>query len=76
MRGEAGPVLVQDVAELFAFVFGEHALKRATMMEEKYGVGAYELLDQEGWRADFAGGVLDDWLINARAGVGSRECGG
>lgn len=52
--GKAGPVLVEDVAELVALVLGEHVLERRAMVKEEYRMGAHELLNQERGGRDFA----------------------
>jgi hypothetical protein len=45
------------------------------MVKQECGVGANKLLDQQRWRADFAGRVLDGRFVDAGAGVIAR-CGG
>jgi hypothetical protein len=46
------------------------------MMKQEDGLGAYELLDQECRRANFACRVFDDGLGSIGARVGSCEAAG
>ena len=55
---EAGPVCVEDVAELGAAVLLEQLLERPAMVQREDAVGADELLDEQRRGADFAAGVL------------------
>lgn len=58
-RAEAGPVCAEDAAELVAAVLGEQLVQRPAVVEGEDVLGAHQLLDQEGGRADLAARVLD-----------------
>jgi len=73
--GKAGPVLVEDAAELGAAVLGEQGIERGAVVEQEGGVGADELLDEQSGWADFTRRVLDS-AVGVGAGTDTGTGGG